>query len=1522
MTGKYFLAVLLAMAVIFSPWTLAQEAEGAAAEETQVSVPQSAQQAQELFIKAFNLEKEENFSDALKSYDAVLSYYSKEDNTQYKMYCMYTLNNMGIIVGHEGRHREAVQLFQRALRYATQLDMHMEVAQFYYKLGILHAKIGELAAQRKAEKGKVIYPTSEQDPTAEKVFYGGDYRRLVRVGESFIGQNIDVAGAYNPFDRKNDSYSKVINLKVRSDFDRDSLLTPDSVQFLVQIRKRGYYPVIKNKEMLPVIEYSELDETMVAIPRKVESQISEDFYQEGFTSPDEITLTSVRDGENAKPVQINDKTTFKPGHYRLVVKKAGYENIDEGIVIHPDEGSFALRRTLQSKLRDVDYRIQGDFNVFTDAVTPDRIALNDQEVNDTSKVKPGKYKLEINKEGYEPIVRNNVMITPSERPYLIEEFMKTLPREVMFQLTGDYREDEQLTPDEVTFNGRYVKVTGTSVRPDKYRVVISKKGYEPISESYVIEPKSTTYVVKGKMTSLPRRVQTNIFASFPARLRIFPDTCTLNGKDVATVENFKPGTYTLYIKHRGYHPITREVEIPPSSEPYVIREIVQAKDVKINLNVTYDVAAQDPTIPYKAFLINEKTRESIPFQSGNKVKPESYLLKVERPGYEPDVQRVLLMPSESDYSANRRMVAMPRRIVTQIGVEYPETGGNVVPDEITLDNKGVKKDSTAKPGVHDLVILKEGYLPVRKQIKILASAQDYFLSERLETRTRLVSFEFEDSFDRRKLEPEEIFLGTQQVASSRDSLSLKPGEYGLRVKLSGYAPLEEMISMPVSSGPYVIKRQLIAIKRDVHIDLTSDYSVGEEAVEPDLLTLNDIPVVDRVPSQPSVYRTTVKPDLFNVVIQKDGFFPVLERLTIPPGRKPFLIKHRLVSKPRKLLIQIKSSFSGEAIVPENIVLGAQEVKDGQLVKPGEYAVVIKEKGYKTISTSVVIEPSEESYTLSYTMESLPRPVQYQLVSDFDNQEVVPDLITLNDKIVDQKTDFLPGKYAVKVEKRGYHPKELEVVIEPGTEPYVISTVLESIAREIELMITGDFPRGEAIDPEEVSLSGKDARDNLFKPGKYDLQIAQPGYFPMVKSFIIEPGEEPFLIEEELVTKPRQMKERIEYDVEPPEGLGPYKITMAPLDNPKAETPVKDGDMIKPNSYVLRIKKEAYEPIEITKHVWPDESPLIIEEMLVAKQVEVHINISHDVEPPSDLPPYKVSLIDQMTKVLQFISHGKKIKPGSYDLDIQRPGYIFGTQKPIRIIPSEEPYQINEKLIAAPRRLSFDMAYQGRLVPAHKVINMQNGQAISYKDKFKPGTELNLLIKFLKYKTVTNRAIVPPGDGPFVVAVQLEQLKRYDFSSRKKEMKIDGHTYNYTFSSDNKKIEDHLVSVEKGFGRWHFTVRVGKDAKNFKVYAGYYYAQIPFSRLRTIGRLASIDIPKLIEHLDLIAKKDNRERRASVEVLEKMLRTFSGRKKLSQAHSTEIDQLIQAVESWRPQLPSAQDRIRIQVMLDTLNKLKG
>ena len=158
----------------------------------------------------------------------------------------------------------------------------------------------------------------------------------------------------------------------------------------------------------------------------------------------------------------------------------------------------------------------------------------------------------------------------------------------------------------------------------------------------------------------------------------------------------------------------------PSDVPFEINEIMNPKARKVNLEITYEVKPENRNSKPKAKLMQENDIQSIELQDGKKVMPNNYVLRIEMPGYEHSINQEYILPGEAPHKITCRLTASMRSVVNQITAEYP-AHESIEPDEISLDGKPVGKDFKIKPGSHDLVILKEGYKPIRKHIEILAS---------------------------------------------------------------------------------------------------------------------------------------------------------------------------------------------------------------------------------------------------------------------------------------------------------------------------------------------------------------------------------------------------------------------------------------------------------------------------------------------------------------------------------------------------------------------------------------------------------------------------------------------------------------------------------------------------------------------------------------------------------------------------------------------------------------------------------
>lgn len=325
--------------------------------------------------------------------------------------------------------------------------------------------------------------------------------------------------------------------------------------------------------------------------------------------------------------------------------------------------------------------------------------------------------------------------------------------------------------------------------------------------------------------------------------------------------------------------------------------------------------------------------------------------------------------------------------------------------------------------------------------------------------------------------------------------------------------------------------------------------------------------------------------------------------------------------------------------------------------------------------------------------------------------------------------------------------------------------------KIHLNITGSFPINEPIKPEVITLDGLDIYKNSFKPGKHQLKIQHKAYISVFKNIVIPSDSEKYLIKEILIAKARKIELDITYYVKPDPNLTPHKVTLTLINNPKWKE-ITSGIFIQPNTYYLKITKPAYSTYEKKIHIWPDNKPLLIKEILLPKGRDLKLGIIYDVKPCKYLQPSQVTLICKPRNILH-IGHFP-VYPGLYLFEIYKPGYQ-NFHKEINILPSKKVYSLRAYLIAKKRKISFFVSnknakikkfgtfnskgiYQFQKEESIEVLSMYNldkNTTINKDNTFQPGKKYHLKLKFKKHKTIDTIVQIMPGEDGYVLQLHLE-----------------------------------------------------------------------------------------------------------------------------------------------------------------------
>ncbi|WP_372370812.1 protein kinase [Candidatus Uabimicrobium sp. HlEnr_7] len=441
-------------------------------------------------------------------------------------------------------------------------------------------------------------------------------------------------------------------------------------------------------------------------------------------------------------------------------------------------------------------------------------------------------------------------------------------------------------------------------------------------------------------------------------------------------------------------------------------------------------------------------------------------------------------------------------------------------------------------------------------------------------------------------------------------------------------------------------------------------------------------------------------------------------------------------------------------------------------------------------------------------------------------------------------------------------------------------------QKVDSITTGVFPKGEQIDPEILSLNGKNIRDNTFMPGEYILKISQPGYYPINKKIHIYSF--PYIIKEELKTIPRKIDIKISHDIKPKEKT-PYKVTFTSLNNPN-QYEVQKGDSIAPDSYKVNIKQRGFEDYIGKIHIWPDDRQYTLQVKMTAKLIPIYISTNMD--------DFLANIKDMFTDVSQSIQSGEKIKPGKYLLQISHPNCKTIT-KQINIAPGPNKYQFKFKLnflqkgekntkISSGRQIVFHILDRNlnKVVTAYKIIYQANNKMLRFKDRLPIG-KIKIIVQFLKYKTVRKTINVIAGKEPMVVEISLQKLAKKEFITKENAQMINGIVYKYRLYSNGKEIEDHLIKIYRGVGRYYWSIQVKPQVEKIKICAGYFFDISSFGSTKDTF-FSQIEIAHLIEHLNKLIPKGEA---VLLSAIESLVHDYMHTQALKNCNKKEIKKLI-------------------------------
>lgn len=426
------------------------------------------------------------------------------------------------------------------------------------------------------------------------------------------------------------------------------------------------------------------------------------------------------------------------GKHNFRIEKSGYHSQSGDFEVKTAGGEYLLEVVLQVKDRTINFNITDSKT--SSRINPDKVTFSSRRVVDGAKVRPGEYKVEVNKEGYGD-GKDGVTVEPSDSPYVLN--MKLTPKEkekvvekqpvksnikFNWRIESEYENEEISNPDSLRVDGVEMS-RGDAIKAGSHTVDVEHNGHQPISKKINVAADETEYVFKDVMRTLPRPVEAKIAYDVEPGSNLGATRVTLtpaSGGAAIEVESgtrVKPGTYELTVEKEAYRSYRGQKRIFPGSRPYEISLTLEAKPVVIKADISFDIAPPSNLEQHVITFIDKDTNIRRAVYPGGSIKPGRYSYVVEKSGYtmQGNQKDINIEPSEDAFSMAESMTANPRRVTIEANynnVSYP-------PSRLIVNDEDVRFEKAFQPGRYTMTVHFDNFRSVTKEIEIVPGTGDF-----------------------------------------------------------------------------------------------------------------------------------------------------------------------------------------------------------------------------------------------------------------------------------------------------------------------------------------------------------------------------------------------------------------------------------------------------------------------------------------------------------------------------------------------------------------------------------------------------------------------------------------------------------------------------------------------------------------------------------------------------------------------------------------------------------------------------
>lgn len=459
---------------------------------------------------------------------------------------------------------------------------------------------------------------------------------------------------------------------------------------------------------------------------------------------------------------------------------------------------------------------------------------------------------------------------------------------LIVNVTGDYPRGPIATA-ELILDGATI-TSPHKTNAGQKNLEVNARGYESLSKYITIPSGSTEHTVDVEMIAKPRPVRFD-FSDKKTGRKLTADQVIIGASIVRDGGKVKPGKHTVEVSCKGYQTYIGSFTLPAGEGEYVLKleldpEAQATTLIKWIIYTEYPAGEEIP-VPQSV------TVDGIEIEQGSKIKTGSHQVIVKHPGHETLREDINVASGLKVFKYEGTLKTLPRKVEAQIkyDVEPPvELGALSV--SLTSQKTGQKIDvgsgTSVKPGDYTLLITKEGYITVNKNVRIYPLLSPFVIDEVLEAKPVVIKTEVSyDIAPPANLGPHSVdFIGRNVLFKVYHDGSVKPGRYTYKVQKAGYVMNgnEKVIQISPSESPYFIRESMIAQPRQISLKIDKDGLIIEAE---DVFIDGEKVTFDKTFAPGKQYR---------LVAKFRDYKTVEKTITIPPGTGIFVLDVPVIRK--------------------------------------------------------------------------------------------------------------------------------------------------------------------------------------------------------------------------------------------------------------------------------------------------------------------------------------------------------------------------------------------------------------------------------------------------------------------------------------------------------------------------------------------------------------------------------------------------------------------------------------------------